>query len=127
MEAQDITGRNEIAVLVNTFYEKVKKDKILSVMFADVHWDNHLPVMYDFWENVIFHTGNYSGNPMVKHHMVHQKNPLSKEHFEKWLLLFEETVDELFAGPNAKSIKERARSIASIMEMKIIAPQKSVL
>ena len=127
MEAQDITGRNEIAVLVNTFYEKVKKDKILSVMFVDVHWDNHLPVMYDFWENVIFHTGNYSGNPMVKHHMVHQKNPLSKEHFEKWLLLFEETVDELFAGPNAISIKERARSIASIMEMKIIAPQKSVL
>jgi len=127
MEAQDITGRNEIAVLVNTFYEKVKKDKILSVMFADVHWDAHLPVMYAFWENVIFHTGNYSGNPMVKHHMVHQKNPLSKEHFEKWLNLFIETVDELFSGPNAISIKERARSIATIMEMKIITPGRNVL
>ena len=127
MEAKDITGRVEIELLVNTFYEKVNKHKGLSPMFAEVHWETHLPVMYDFWENVMFHTGNYSGNPMVKHHMVHQKHPLTKQHFEMWLLLFEETVDDFFSGPNAILIKERARSIAIIMEMKIIVPERNVL
>ncbi|MFZ1561319.1 MAG: group III truncated hemoglobin [Saprospiraceae bacterium] len=127
MEAKDITGRVEIELLVNTFYEKVSKNKGLSPMFAEVHWETHLPVMYDFWENVMFHTGNYSGNPMVKHHMVHQKHPLTKQHFEMWLLLFEETVDDFFSGPNAILIKERARSIAIIMEMKIIVPERNVL
>jgi len=48
MEAKDITGRVEIELLVNTFYEKVNKDKGLSPMFAEVHWETHLPVMYDF-------------------------------------------------------------------------------
>ena len=127
MEAKDITGRVEIELLVNTFYEKVNKDKGLSPMFAEVHWETHLPVMYDFWENVMFHTGNYSGNPMVKHHMVHQKHPLTKQHFEMWLFIFEETVDDFFSGPNAILIKERARSIAIIMEMKIIVPERNVL
>lgn len=127
MEAKDITGRVEIEKLVNSFYEKVNKDKSLSPIFADVHWEVHLPVMYDFWENVMFHTGNYSGNPMVKHHMVHQKHPLTKQHFEMWLLLFEETVDDFFSGPNAILIKERARNIAIIMEMKIIVPERDVL
>ena len=64
---------------------------------------------------------------MVKHHMVHQKHPLTKQHFEMWLLLFEETVDDFFSGPNAILIKERARSIAIIMEMKIIVPERNVL
>ncbi|MBP6237291.1 MAG: group III truncated hemoglobin [Saprospiraceae bacterium] len=127
MEAKDITGRVEIELLVNTFYEKVNKNKGLSPMFAEVHWETHLPVMYDFWENVMFHTGNYSGNPMAKHHMVHQKHPLTKQHFEMWLLLFEETVDDFFSGPNAILIKERARSIAIILEMKIIVPERNVL
>jgi len=127
MEAKDITGRVEIEKLVNSFYEKVNKDKSLSPIFADVHWEVHLPVMYDFWENVMFHTGNYSGNPMVKHHMVHQKHPLTKQHFEMWLLLFEETVDDFFSGPNAILIKERARNIAIIMEMKIIVSERDVL
>ncbi len=127
MEAKDITGRVEIEKLVNSFYEKVNKDKSLSPIFADVHWEVHMPVMYDFWENVMFHTGNYSGNPMVKHHMVHQKHPLTKQHFEMWLLLFEETVDDFFSGPNAILIKERARNIAIIMEMKIIVSERDVL
>ena len=127
MEAKNITGRVEIELLVNTFYEKVNKDKGLSPMFAEVHWETHLPVMDDFWKNVMFHTDNYSVNPMVKHHMVHQKHPLTKQHFEMWLLLFEETVDDFFSGPNAILIKERARSIAIIMEMKIIVPERNVL
>jgi len=120
MEKQDITNRKDIELLVKTFYEKVMADQVLSGMFTDVHWDAHLPVMYDFWENVIFHTGHYSGNPMVKHQLVHQKHPLTKEHFARWLTLFGETADELFSGLNTSTIKERAQSIATIMEMKIL-------
>ncbi|MBK9254242.1 MAG: group III truncated hemoglobin [Saprospiraceae bacterium] len=126
MELHDITDRKDIELLVNTFYEKVKDDKVLSIMFAEVHWDAHLPVMYDFWENVIFHTGNYTGNPMVKHQLIHQKHPLTHLHFKRWLAIFQKTADELFSGPNATTITQRAKSIAAIMEMKIVPEKKMI-
>jgi len=127
MTTQDIMGRKDIELLVITFYDKVKKDETISNSFADVNWDTHLPVMYDFWENVLFHTGSYSGNPMERHLKVHYKTPLTSKHFEKWLYLFKKTVDELYSGTNATAIKDRAKSIATIMEMKIILPERNIL
>lgn len=120
MANQDINNRNEIEVVVNTFYDKVREDDLLKMMFIDVNWQKHLPVMYDFWDNVLFYTGKYNGNPMAKHQMAHQQNPLTAELFKRWLDLFSATIDELYNGPNAQLLKERAHSIATIMQIKII-------
>jgi hemoglobin len=119
MKKKDLKNRKDIEVLVNMFYEKVKEDETIGFMFSHVNWDVHLPLMYDFWDNVLFHTGNYSGNPMAKHMMAHNRYPMNSTHFEKWLALFDVTVDELHSGKNAKAIKERAKSIATIMQIKI--------
>jgi len=108
--------------MVNNFYEKVKPDETIGYFFsqvAGIDWEKHLPVMYNFWENIIFHVGGYTGNPM-KHHMdLHQKSPMKKEHFNRWIELFNETVDELFEGEKAEQVKVRALSIATVMQINI--------
>jgi hemoglobin len=119
----DIQNRLDIEKLINTFYDKVKLDKTIGYFFSEVvhvNWKLDLPKMYDFWENVVFNTGNYEGNPMAQHQNLHQKSKMKKEHFEQWIQLFTSTVDELFTGEKATLIKQRAMSIAMVMELKII-------
>lgn len=118
----DIAGRKDIEMLINTFYEKVRSNPLISHYFTHIDWDHHLPIMYQFWENILFYTGGYNGNPMQIHHRLHQRDPLDKESFQEWLKLFNETVDTLFSGDNAELIKQRALSIATIMQIKILYP-----
>lgn len=120
---KDISNRSDIEQLINEFYERVKKSEQISNFFITdrkVDWSHHLPIMYDFWENILFYTGQYSGNPMAVHKDLHRDAPLSKEDFAEWLRIFKQTVDELFEGNNAELIKQRAQSIAQVMEMKIV-------
>ena len=120
---KDITTRADIELLVSKFYDRVKIDPVIGHIFTKiipVNWEKHLPVMYDFWENIIFYTNKYSGNPMVAHKHLSQLTPLTKEHFQRWLQLFTGTVDELFEGEKANLIKEKAVSIATIMQYKIL-------
>lgn len=120
----DILNRKDIETLVDTFYDKVQKDNIIGYVFNDVaqtNWDNHLPKMYDFWEVILFGTGNFRGNPMLVHRELHSKSPLSYEQFNHWLTLFTQTVDELFEGENAEYIKISASNIARSMSYKVLA------
>jgi hemoglobin len=119
----DIRDRKDIELLINSFYEKVKQDETIGYFFTEVipvDWNKHLPVMYNFWENIVFFTGSYEGNPMVQHQNLHKKSPMKVEHFKKWIELFESTVNEHFNGDKAELIKQRATSIATIMQLKII-------
>ncbi len=120
---KDIHNRNDIIRLVDTFYEKIKTDQVIGFIFnevANVNWENHLPKMYDFWENVLFFTGNFDGNPMQKHKELHNKCPLSHAHFDHWNEVFRLTVDELFIGEKAEEIKLRAKSISDVIMYKTI-------
>lgn len=119
----DIKNRKDIEKLVNVFYEKIKIDTGLSYFFNDVakvKWENHLPKMYDFFENILFSSGNYEGNPMVTHEELHKKSPVNQEHFKHWNQLFAKTVDELFAGEKAEEIKQRAINISAAMMHKTL-------
>jgi hemoglobin len=127
MKRKDITQRKDIERLVNSFYEKVKQDPEIGPIFTDVaktNWEKHLPVMYDFWENIIFQTGNYTGNPMTAHFRIHEKNPFTKAHFTRWLALFQETLNDNFEGQNTELARQRALSIATVMEIKLIHTQQ---
>jgi hemoglobin len=118
----DIEGRKDIERLINRFYEKVKTDPVIGFIFNDivkVNWTRHLPVMYDFWENTLFYRGNYMGNPMEIHTRLNRRTPLEAKQFKQWTGLFTETVDELFAGEKAELAKQRALSIATVMQIKI--------
>jgi len=120
---KDIEDRKDIELLINSFYDKVKQDAIIGSFFTEVvqvNWEKHLPVMYNFWENIVFQTGSYNGNPIDKHLELNKKSLITMEHFQRWILLFNETVDELFLGTNSELIKQRALSIATVMQIKIL-------
>lgn len=115
----DIRGREDLEILINTFYGKVKSDPTIGFMFAHVNWETHLPVMYSFWENTIFFTGTYLGNPIKTHQALHKKNALNEVHFKRWVELFVASVDELFEGEKAELAKQRAISISTVMQIKL--------
>ena len=121
---KDIETIEDIKQLVDSFYEKVKVDEVIGYIFNDVvrmNWEIHLPVMYKFWENTLFYTGSYEGNPLELHKNIHQLTPLTTLHFNQWTLLFNNSVDELFEGVNSNLAKQRALSIARVLQIKILS------
>jgi hemoglobin len=119
---QDIENREDLLLLVKEFYIKLLNDPAISYIFTDVaktDLDHHLPVLVDFWETVLFDGRSYTKNAMKPHLDLHQKSPFTKQHFDTWLTYFKSTVDELFEGEKAFIIKERATSIATIMQIKM--------
>ncbi len=120
---KQLETKEDIVMLVNSFYHKVQQDDCIGYIFtniAKVNWEKHLPVMYDFFENLLFYTGGYTGNPMELHKHISRLFPLTKEHFDRWEYLFNQTVDELFDGEKAALAKQRAKSISAVMQVKII-------
>ncbi len=114
---KDIESEAGIRMLVDRFYEKVQKDERLGPVFnARIkNWDEHLPRMYRFWASLLFGTPGYRGNPFEKHLGL----AIDKKHFDRWLQLFESTLDENFKGKKAEEARQRARSIASIFMYKL--------
>lgn len=120
---KDIVIRADIEKLVNAFYDRVKTDDLIGPIFTDVvkvHWEKHLPVMYQFWENVLFFTGGYEGNPIEIHKHINRVIPLQAAHFARWNELFSATVDAMFTGPKASLAKQRAFSISTVMQIKVL-------
>ncbi|HUH50715.1 MAG TPA: group III truncated hemoglobin [Flavobacterium sp.] len=120
---RDIENRADIEIIVNTFYEQVQKDEVIGYLFNDVaktDWSHHLPKMYDFWEVILFGTGNFKGNPMFVHKQLHEQSPLRAEQFAHWLELFEQTVCSLYLGPNANDMMQSAANIAQTMAYKVL-------
>ena len=118
----DIHSRQDIETMVNNFYEKVIKDDTIGFIFNDiakVNWEQHLPVMYDFWETLLLDATSYRKNAMEIHFVLNRKFPLEEKHFQRWLKLFSETVDELFNSERAALAKKKAKSIADLMLYKM--------
>ncbi len=120
---KDIEKRNDVKLLVNTFYDRIKDNPILRHIFVDiikVDWEKHLPKMYSFWSSILLGEGSYEGNPMEKHIALSKIVPMTEIEFSEWLLIFNQTVDSLFAGPKATEAKTRAENIARLMKHKIL-------
>ena len=119
----DISSREDLFLLVKMFYEKLLNDETISYLFTDIakiNLDHHLPVLVDFWDSILFQSDTYRKNAMQPHLILNQKSPLQKHHFETWLMYFNNTVDELFEGEKAFIAKERAHSIATVMQLKLV-------
>jgi hemoglobin len=118
---KDIVSQDDIQQLVNSFYDKVKTSEIgfFFEEIAKVNWEKHLPKMYIFWESVLFATVKFDGNPMGAHFPINEIIPMEKKHFEAWLQLWKETVDENFSGEMAESAKNKAENIAKLMSFKM--------
>lgn len=119
---KDITNRQDIERLVNTFYDDVRKDELIGNIFNTIignDWSHHLPIMYRFWESVLLSKPGYEGNPVKKHIDLDKRVTLQKGHFERWLTLWNKTVDSLFSGEIADLAKHRASLMANLINIKV--------
>ena len=108
--------------LVNTFYDAAKQDPVLGPVFGAIigdDWSAHLPVMYTFWDSVVFGLGGYKGQAVAKHIDIDRKMPLNEAHFGRWIGLWNATVDSLHAGPNAELAKSKANMMLQLIKFKV--------
>ena len=120
-----------LAVFLDAFYARVRRDPLIGPVFAakipDAAWPRHLATIRDFWSSVLLKTGRYKGNPFGRHLGIEGINPA---HFTRWLGLFEETAAEVFVPEIAGEIVERAHRIGDSLksglffrpEMRIVRP-----
>lgn len=122
---QDIKSREDIALFVNSFYQKIQDDDLLAPIFTQKiepeAWPKHLDTMTNFWASILLSEKNYHGNPF-RHHI---SLSIDGTHFDQWIKLFEQTINDNFDGPLAEETKLRANSIRHIFETKLnhIRPQ----
>lgn len=109
---RDITDLEDIKLFVNEFYGKVQEDDLIGPVFtrAIKDWGPHLEKMYQFWNAALFGIQGYRGNPFSKHAPL----GIDARHFDRWLELFDETIDAYFEGEMAADAKNRAR-LMSVM------------
>jgi len=101
-----------ISSFVERFYARIRQDELLGPIFAEriKDWDAHLGRMKSFWRSVLHNSGEFSGNPMIKHIAI---PGLDASHFQHWLELFYATLREDEPDPQATSlVGSRARMIA---------------
>ena len=118
-----LENREDIYLLVTSFYKKIRKDQALGPIFNSiiVDWEAHFVVLTDFWESQLLVRRKYLGNPIEVHQQVDSKmnNTITSEHFGLWLNLWFETLDELFTGELVWIAKNRAQKMSTMLFMKI--------
>ena len=111
---RDIESKQDITELVEQFYDKVLEDALLHPFFDGIDFVQHLPRMIHFWSFVLLNEPGYT-NDVTR---THASMDLKKEHFDRWIELFNATVDELFTGEKAETAKQRAFLIRWTIESK---------
>ncbi|MEO8933606.1 MAG: group III truncated hemoglobin [Xanthomarina sp.] len=133
MEKKDITTREDVHLLVSSFYAKVRKDPFLGPFFNRVikDWDEHIEKLTTFWETSLFTTrrleNKYYGNPLAVHIEVDQENnqSITQVHFGAWLNLWFETINELYEGEYALKAQQKARKMSTFMFMNIFQARQN--
>jgi len=121
----EIQNRDDVFVLVSTFYRTIREDELLGPIFnshiPEDGWPHHLEKLTDFWVTALFGKVCFKGNPGQAHRKV-DKNlnyGVSQVHFGKWLQLWFSTIDSLYEGKLAERAKDAARKMATSQYLSI--------
>ncbi len=115
---EDIQNLEDIKILVNEFYDSIRKDELLGPIFNSIiknRWSEHLEKMYRFWQTVLLEEHTYYGSPFPPHAQM----PIEKLHFDQWIKLFSNTVDNYFQGEKADKAKWQGSRMADMFLFKI--------
>lgn len=120
---KDITTRSDIKHIISTFYDYLLDDETMMPFFEEIvrehHLEEHLETITDFWEDILLETRTYKNNVLQKHLNFHEKVAFKKEHFTSWLHHLKSAIDTSFEGETAQRMKDRANSIAMVMQVKL--------
>lgn len=115
---KEIEDIEDIKLLVDDFYGRVRNDDLLADIFNGIiqdRWPEHLQKMYTFWQTILLKEHTYYGSPFPPHAQL----PVEKVHFNRWVELFQATLDEHFHGVTAEEAKWRSDRMAEMFQFKI--------
>jgi hemoglobin len=123
---EDISNYEHVVAFTDLFYQYLAQDDLLKDIFfqrlgevppeqALAAWKPHLERVYAFWETVLLGTTSYKGQSFLPHASM----DLHQEHFDRWLALFNKSIDTLFEGPKASEAKQKANTMAILFMSKI--------
>lgn len=112
---REIENEADVHELVQTFYQKVLNDELLAPFLKNLNFEEHLPKMEFFWRFVLLDESGYTTSVTDKH--MHMR--LKEEHFNRWIFLFNQTLDELFVGEKVALAKQRAAVIGWTIQSKM--------
>ena len=106
-----------LARLVDAFYARVRADAALGPIFNQAidDWPEHLDKLAAFWSSVMLTSGRYKGQPVPAH--VKHKDRISPALFDRWLVLWKQTTDELMAPEAAAALQAKAARIAESLQL----------
>ncbi|KRB41955.1 group III truncated hemoglobin [Phenylobacterium sp. Root700] len=114
VEAPALTPAS-IRELVGRFYARARQDAELGPVFeaAVQDWDHHLDHIALFWSSALLGVGRFTGSPMI----AHRRNPITPSMFDRWLVLWGQTTDEMFPGEIAQALQARAARIGESLKL----------
>ncbi|MES2575640.1 MAG: group III truncated hemoglobin [Bacteroidota bacterium] len=125
---KQIENRDDLSLLVNTFYTKIRADAEIGFYFNEMikNWDEHLEKLTDFWETNLFAVKKYKGNPLEAHNKVDEyfEGKITSNEFGIWLNYWFQTLDELFEGENVDILKRRARKMGTFLFLSMFEHRK---
>jgi hemoglobin len=119
---RDVQDRSDCERLVREFYRRALADPIIGFLFVDVarlDLEAHVPRITAFWETILLGAQSYSGGAFRPHALLHARVPLRRGHFDRWLWLWQTTVDELFVGKRAELAKAHAVRVADAFHARL--------
>ncbi|MBW1294423.1 group III truncated hemoglobin [Aquimarina litoralis] len=122
---REIKSRDDVFVLVSSFYKNIRQDETLGPIFnahiQEKQWPEHIEKLTDFWVTALFGKVCYKGNPAKAHKKVdHNLNhSINQIHFGKWLQLWFYTIDKFYEGAIAQRAKDAARKMATSQYLSI--------
>lgn len=125
--AGDLDSVEEINRFVKRFYGTVAQDDLLAPMFehaAGVDWATHIDKLTQFWARALLSRAGYQGNPYAKHAAVHEKRAFTVAHFERWLDLFHDAIND-WCGPRAERAKAVVINVGEVHSRQIVGTMYS--
>jgi hemoglobin len=119
---RDIENKEDLAFLMDAFYSKMLVDDTIGFIFTDVaklDLEKHLPSLTNFWENMLLKANGYKKPVMDIHLKLNGKEKLLPVHFDRWLILLNETVRENFEGEKVERMLNSSQNIAAMMKFKM--------
>ncbi len=117
MALNDSITRENLRVLMTSFYIKVIDDKVLSDFFTNElgddignkDWEEHIELLADFWLAKLMDEDTYKGNVFGMHTRV---AGIKRESFVRWMELFSISADEVYVPELSLVFKDKGRDFS---------------
>lgn len=122
MQPDDVELTACIDAFIDAFYERVLADPLLAPMFLDVaqvRLLDHLPRIKAYWRKMLLGHDDYRRHMMLKHRELNARHTLSDDHYQRWLTLFEETLEKHPLGRVNERALQLARRVAGNMRQNL--------